>query len=103
MIQVMVTYPKRDGSRFDMDYYCGRHIPLVREKLGAALLGVTVEEGVAGEEPGAAPVHAVICNLRFASPESFQAAFAPVADAILGDIPNYTDLEPLVQINRVVL
>ena len=29
--------------------------------------------------------------------------FAPHADAIMGDIPNYTDLTPLVQISEVVV
>ena len=30
-----------------------------------------------------------------------QAAFGPVAAEILGDIPNYTDIEPLTQISDV--
>ena len=46
---------------------------------------------------------------RFAQPfenetvESFQAAFNPVAEAILGDIPNYTDLQPDLQISEVAV
>jgi hypothetical protein len=29
MIKVSVFYPDRDGARFDMRYYCERHIPMV--------------------------------------------------------------------------
>ena len=43
MIKVSVFYPNNEGCRFDMDYYCNSHIPMVREKLGADLKGVSVE------------------------------------------------------------
>jgi uncharacterized protein (TIGR02118 family) len=40
---------------------------------------------------------------HFDSVEAFQAAFAPRADAIMGDIANYTDAQPIVQIGEVRL
>lgn len=46
MIKVSVLYPNHPGSTFDMAYYCDRHIPLVRQLLGAALKAVAVEQGV---------------------------------------------------------
>jgi hypothetical protein len=51
MIKVSVFYADRSGSKFDMDYYCSSHIPMVREKLGAACKGVAVEQGVGGATP----------------------------------------------------
>jgi len=33
MIKVSVFYPNDKGSRFDMTYYCDRHIPMVRRLL----------------------------------------------------------------------
>ena len=38
MIKISVMYPGGENVRFDMDYYVGKHMPMVREKLGAALL-----------------------------------------------------------------
>ena len=35
--------------------------------------------------------------------EAFQAAFGPHAQEIMGDIPNYTDLTPVLQISEVVV
>jgi hypothetical protein len=32
---------------------------------------------------------------------AFEKAFDASADAILGDIPNYTDIEPVIQISDV--
>jgi len=52
MIKVSVFYPDREGSKFDMDYYCNSHIPMVREKLGPACKNVAVEHGIAGATPG---------------------------------------------------
>ncbi|MET0506685.1 MAG: EthD family reductase, partial [Burkholderiaceae bacterium] len=35
--------------------------------------------------------------------EAFQSAFGPHAGEILGDIPNYTDLQPVIQLSEVVV
>ena len=103
MIKVSVLYPNREGSRFDMDYYCNSHIPMVKEKLGAAIKGVAVEQGLAGGEPGSSPTYAAMGHLLFDSVGAFQDAFGPHAEAILADIPNYTDVEPTIQVSEVKL
>jgi|SRR5688572_25749505 uncharacterized protein (TIGR02118 family) len=101
MIKVSVLYPNDPGSRFDMAYYCDRHIPMVRAKLGAACKGAAVEEGLAGAEPGSRAAFSALGHLYFDSVEAFQAAFGPHANAIIGDIPNYTNVQPIIQINAV--
>ena len=52
MIKVSVFYPNEEGKKFDMDYYLNSHIPMVQEKVGAALKGGAVEQGLSGVEPG---------------------------------------------------
>jgi uncharacterized protein (TIGR02118 family) len=42
-------------------------------------------------------------HLYFDSVESFQKSFAPHAERIMGDLPNYTDSQPLIQISEVKL
>lgn len=103
MIKVSVMYPHKDGAKFDMDYYCATHMPLVRDKLGAALKSMSVDAGLGGAAPGSAPAYVAMGHLFFDSVEAFQTAFAPHADAILGDIPNYTDIDPVIQISDVKL
>ena len=44
-----------------------------------------------------------MCHLYCESPATFQAAFGPHAAEILADIPNYTDLQPVLQISEVVV
>jgi uncharacterized protein (TIGR02118 family) len=101
MIKVSVLYPNSEGSSFDMDYYCNSHIPMVQEKLGSALKGVAVEQGLGGATPGSSATYAAMGHLLFESVEAFQAAFGPNADAILGDMPNYTDVQPTIQVSEV--
>jgi uncharacterized protein (TIGR02118 family) len=101
MIKVSVFYPNNEGCKFDMDYYCNSHIPMVGEKLGAALKGVSMEEGMGGPEPGSRPIYKVMIHLLFDSVEAFQGAFGPHTEAIMADIPNYTDIEPVIQISEV--
>ena len=101
MINVCVMYPNKQEARFDMSYYSAKHIPLVRQLLGPALLNAVVEEGIAGMAPGAPAPYLALGNLYFESVAAFQAAFNPHAAQIVGDIPNYTNVEPTIQISLV--
>jgi uncharacterized protein (TIGR02118 family) len=101
MIKVSVFYPDREGSKFDMNYYCKTHMPMVRQKLGAACKGATVEQGIASATPGSQPSFIAMGHLYFDSMEAFQTAFGPHADAIMADIPNYTDIQPTIQFSEV--
>src|SRR5262249_30114044 len=79
MVKISVLYPHEGGSGFDMNYYLNNHIPMVRQKLGAACKGVAVEQGLAGAMPGSQPTYSAMGHLLFDSIESFQAAFGPHA------------------------
>jgi len=103
MIKVSVMYPNVEGSRFDMKYYLEKHIPMVRQRLGPAMKGVAVEEGLGGGEPGSPAPYVAVGHLLFESVEAFQNSFGPHAQAILGDIPNYTNIQPTIQIGNVKL
>ncbi len=46
MVKVSVMYPNHEGTKFDMTYYINRHIPMVRQLLGSALRGVSVEHDI---------------------------------------------------------
>jgi uncharacterized protein (TIGR02118 family) len=78
-------------------------MPLVRKLLGGALKGVSVDEGISGEEPGSPAPYLAIGHLTFDSVQAFQASFGPHAQAIMNDVPNYTNSEPMIQISEVKL
>ena len=101
MIKVSVFYPHSDGTSFDMDYYCNSHMPMVREKLGDVCKNVAIDGGLGGSEPDSPPTYVAMGHLYFDSVEDFQSSFGPHAEAIMGDIPNYTDIEPVIQVSQV--
>ncbi len=85
-----------------MSYYVDSHMStLVKGKLGAALKGMQVDHGLGGAMPGVPAPYIAVGHLLFDSVEAFQAAFGPVATEILGDIPNYTNVQPAVQVSEV--
>jgi uncharacterized protein (TIGR02118 family) len=103
MVKVSVLYPNREGTKFDMAYYLNRHIPIVRQLLGSALKGVSVELGILGEESGSPAPYVTTCHLLFDSVQAYQMSFGPHAQKITEDIPKYTNCEPLIQIGEVKL
>ena len=103
MIKISVMYPNAEGSHFDLDYYCKTHMPLVKARMGSHLEYYTVDKGLAGGAPGAPAPHAAAGHLYCKSVEAFQAGFGPHTAEIMGDIPNYTNITPIVQISEVVV
>lgn len=103
MIKVSILYPGGEGKTFDMDYYCNKHVPMVGELLGEAVKGAAVEQGISGATPDSPPTYAAIGNLYFSSVESFQNSFGPNAEKIMADTPNYTNIEPIIQISEVMI
>ena len=102
MIKVTVLYPNGASRHFDVKYYTEKHIPMVRQLLGAACKKIELEKGIFGISPGSPPANSAICCLYFDSVEAFQQAFAPQSEAIMNDIPQYTNAEPVIQISEVI-
>lgn len=103
MIKVSVMYPNQPGARFDHDYYKDKHMPLLKARMGEACKFYTVDKGLAGGAPGEAPTYIGMCHIYADSIDAFNAGFGPHAKEILGDIPNYTDLRPVMQFSEVVV
>jgi uncharacterized protein (TIGR02118 family) len=101
MIRVNVLYPRREGARFDWTYYLNSHMPMVSRKLGGAVKAISVEQGVSSGPPDSVSPFIAIVHFTFESVEAFRTAFSPHAAEIMGDIPNYTPIEPIIQIGEV--
>ena len=101
MIKMTIFYPNDEGKKFDMDYYVNSHIPMVMEKLGGAVKGGSVDQGLAGGAPDSPATYVAMGHMLFDSVEELQSAFGPHTEAIMADIPNYTDIQPIIQISEV--
>ncbi len=101
MFCVSVLYPKKDGGTFDFDYYTTRHVPMVSKYVGANAVRAEVRKGVASLD-GSAPSFICLANFWIQSAEEFQATLGNHGDEILGDIPNFTNIQPILQIDEVI-
>jgi uncharacterized protein (TIGR02118 family) len=103
VIKVTILYPKTEGSRFDIDYYLGTHMPMSITLLGPAMEAITVERVVS---PGApwpdAAYHAITCFVC-SSREVYEQAFFPHMETLQADMPNYTDIPAIIQVSEIAL
>lgn len=95
MISVVILYPQSDGSTFDMDYYTTKHMPMFADALGEACKGWGVS--------GPAPKYHAVAWAMVDSQDAFNATMAEHGAAVLGDVPNYTNVQPELIIGEVVV
>ena len=94
MIKVSVYYPSSEGSTFDHDYYRTTHVPLAAKAWNPT--STVIDKGVNG--PYVAAVH-----MTFDSMEAMGAALgSPLTAEVQADVPNYTNIVPVMQISEIV-
>jgi uncharacterized protein (TIGR02118 family) len=98
MIRVTILYPKGEGKTFDMDYYAQKHMNgIVSDKLQPVRVEIDKPAATGQEQAFAA-----IGHIYFNSLDEFQKAFGAGAGEIMADIPNYTNIQPQIQISEIV-
>ena len=99
---VTVMYPETEGKRFDLTYYMNTHMPLVASHgQDLSLLSYEVVRGV-GAPGGGKPVYRVVARLKVNSLQTFQSGMEKHGREIMGDIPNFTDIQPVIQFSELV-
>jgi uncharacterized protein (TIGR02118 family) len=105
MIRLTALWPKTNDSHFDMEYYLSKHVPMAKAKFQSLGLSVEaeVDEGLGSLTPGEPAPYAAIGYLLFENMEDLQKGLATHGAEILADIPNFTNVQPQIQIGSVVL
>lgn len=71
--------------------------------MGTALRYYTVDRGLTGGRSEAAPTYVGMCHLLCDSLAAYHASFDPHGEELSGDVRNFTDQTPVVQISEVVV
>jgi uncharacterized protein (TIGR02118 family) len=101
MIRVSVLYPNSEEATFDKAYYLDSHMPMVREKLGPTLLKDEIWSGVS--TPGSPPAaYLILLHMYFESMESFGAGFLEHGVTFMEDLPNFTNVDPVLEVEEPV-
>ncbi|MDH2386411.1 EthD family reductase [Bradyrhizobium sp. CER78] len=88
-------YPNKPDARFDDDYYCIKHLPLIKSRMGGALKYYTIDKGLADRDGRRAGAYVAMCHLLCDSLDECRSAFGPHAHEIDEDIRNFTDVTPI--------
>lgn len=98
MINVFIIYPV--GKRFDWNYYLKHHLPMVRTKLKTHIVSLRVGKGEEGISPSPLAfmciVHMVLANKKGLD------ALKSIGPEASKDIPNFTDVMPIMQISEIL-
>lgn len=96
MITLAILYPKTDDSHFDMDYYTTKHMPMLAEALGEACHGWGASAVTGGK-------YACMGWATVESADALNATLAEHGAKIMGDVSNYTNVQPELIIGDVVV
>jgi len=75
MIRLSVMYPATPGSKFDWNYYLGKHLELSRRLLTPrGLMRTEIDRGIGSFPPGAPPPYHAVGHLFFRTMDDLQTA-----------------------------
>jgi uncharacterized protein (TIGR02118 family) len=101
MIRLSAIYPATDGQTFDDAYYFGKHHELCVARLKPeGMVSCEFDKGLS-DASGGKPPYIAIAHLVFNSIDDFQKAMAKHGQEIMADIPNYTKIQPVLQISEI--
>jgi uncharacterized protein (TIGR02118 family) len=101
MIKVAILYPNGEGKTFDMNYYSTKHMPMAASLFGTSLKAMSIDKGLAGSTPGAPMPYLAMGYFYFDTISDFQKAMAPNSEKLRADVPNYTNIQPVIQVSEV--
>jgi uncharacterized protein (TIGR02118 family) len=101
MIRASIMYPNQPGARFNWDYYMNKHIPAVRQLTSKGLARIEVDRGIATAQPGAPAPFVCAAHMYFNNMDDFQKCMTASTD-LMADIPNFSSVQPQIQISEVL-
>ena len=101
MFKVAILYPNGDDKTFDMDYYEKKHMPMVAGFLGKNLKFYEIDKGIAGRTPNDKVPFVAIGYFYITDVAEYNKAIAQNRDAVVNDFKNYTNIQPVVQVNEI--
>lgn len=101
MVKVAIFYPNGEDKTFDMDYYANKHMPMAATLFGDALKAWSIDKGLANGARDMPLQYITIGYFYFEDMASFQNAMGANSDKLKVDVPNYTNIQPQLQISEV--
>ncbi|MBL7750374.1 MAG: EthD family reductase, partial [Chitinophagaceae bacterium] len=94
-------YPDGEGKTFDMNYYEQKHMPMMAGFLGENLKFYEIDKGILGRSSSEKPTFLAVGYFFITSIDEYNIAIAQNREAVMSDIKNYTNIQPIVQISEI--
>ncbi|HET7002504.1 MAG TPA: EthD family reductase [Puia sp.] len=101
LFKVVILYPNGEGKTFDMAYYESKHMPMVAGFLGKNLQFYEIDKGIAGRTPNDKVPYLAVGYFYVKDVAEYNKAIGQNRDAVINDIKNYTNIQPVIQISEV--
>ena len=101
MIKVAIFYPNGEDKTFNMDYYSNKHMPMAASLFGDSLKAMSIDKGLANGTPDMPVQYLAIGYFYFDTMTSFENSMGPNSEKLKADVPNYTNIQPMIQISEV--
>jgi len=101
LFKVTILYPDGEGKTFDMAYYQSKHMPMMAGLLGKNLQFYEIDKGIAGRTPNDKPPYLAVGYFYVKDVAEYNKAIGQNRDAIINDIKNYTNIQPVIQISEI--
>ena len=101
LFKVAILYPNGEEKTFDMDYYEHKHMPMVAGLLGKNLQFYEIDKGISGRTPSDKLPYLAVGYFYVKDVAEYNKAITQNREAVINDIKNYTNIQPIIQISEV--
>lgn len=103
MFSVSIFYPNTKESLFNLEYYVTQHIPMIEKLLKPmGMEEVLIDEALGTPMPYEPPPYSVVAHLIFNNYEEMEMGMGHCGEKLMKDVPNFTNVKPIVQISKRV-
>jgi len=95
-----VLYPWQEDAKFDFVYYRDKHLVMLRELYGASVGKMEIRKGLRKGD-GSAPAFVASVTIEILSMEGFDAAGKQHFPKLAADVPNFSNIQPVGQIEEI--
>ena len=99
---INILYPAKDNDAFDFKFYLDRHVPLIKDILGASLHRLEVRKGASAQDGSSAPTYTCVISIWIADWPAYEKALAARASELIAEVPLFTKVMPMIQIDEVI-
>jgi uncharacterized protein (TIGR02118 family) len=96
-----VYYPWQADAKFDDDYYRNKHLKMLADLYGKSVGKMQIRKGL-HKGDGSAPAFVTALTVEIRSMDAYEAASKEHVSKLIADVPNFTNIRPVAEIEEIL-